>query len=268
MHSGRHGLPSDCSRTLPWVNAVPVRLFTTMSARSRARIRTVAFRDSGAEVVVGELGEALLSHRLAFAVRRHRVESAGLVNRLVASRAIERARRRESEDPSYLGHLRHVNCAVRVHTVGGLRIQVTDRVVGDRCEVNDGVEPFDVFRRHITNVPSPLFIACRLGAEVASVVPADVEADDLVAGCSQEWDEYRANVAAVASDEHPHNCLLMVVAGSSSDQLVIQDQLRVASDSVRGAIYFAVLVVVAMKKYWSETSLTRACRRQGHGMVS
>ena len=111
--------------------------------------------------------------------------------------------------------------------------------------------------------PQSAVRSCRLGAEVASVVPADVEADDLMAGCSQEWDEYRANVAAVASDENPHNCLLMVVAGGSSDQLVIQDQLRVASDSVRGAIYFPVLVVVAMKKYWSEASLTlSAC--QGH----
>ena len=33
--SGRHGLPSLWSRTSPRVNAVPVRLLTTMSARSR-----------------------------------------------------------------------------------------------------------------------------------------------------------------------------------------------------------------------------------------
>ena len=35
MHERSPGLPSDWSRTLPWVNAVPVRLLTTMSARSR-----------------------------------------------------------------------------------------------------------------------------------------------------------------------------------------------------------------------------------------
>jgi hypothetical protein len=69
--------------------------------------------------------------------------------------------------------------------------------------------PLDVLRRHITNIPSPLYVACWLGAEVASVVPTDVEADDLMAGCSQEWDEYRANVAAVTGDEHPHTSLLI-----------------------------------------------------------
>jgi hypothetical protein len=40
----------------------------------------------------------------------------------------------------------------------------------------------------------------------------------------------------------------MVLAASSGHPLVIQDQLRVESDRVRGAIYFSVLVVVAMKK--------------------
>jgi hypothetical protein len=104
-----------------------------------------------------------------------------------------------------------MNSAVGVHAVGCRRIQVTDRVVRDCGEVNNGVEPVGVFRRHIADVCSPLFVARRLDAEVASVVPTDVEADYLVAGCSQEWDQYSANVAAVASDEHPHNCLLTVL---------------------------------------------------------
>jgi hypothetical protein len=38
--SGRHGLPSDWRRTLPCVNAVPVRLFTTMSGPQPGGIRT------------------------------------------------------------------------------------------------------------------------------------------------------------------------------------------------------------------------------------
>jgi hypothetical protein len=65
--------------------------------------------------------------------------------------------------------------------------------------------PLDVLRRHITNIPSPLYVACWLGAEVASVVPTDVEADDLVASCPHERDQNSANVAAVTGDEHPHS---------------------------------------------------------------
>jgi hypothetical protein len=62
----------------------------------------------------------------------------------------------------------------------------------------------------------------------------------------------------------------MVVAGSSGDQLVIQDQPRVAPASVRGAIYFPAVVVVAMKKYLvgSQSEHLSARRRQGHEMVS
>ena len=67
-----------------------------------------------------------------------------------------------------------------------------------------GVEPLELVRRHITNVPGPLFVAVGLGAEVASVVPTDVEADDLVAGSLYKRNEYRTDIAAVAVYQHSH----------------------------------------------------------------
>ena len=44
----------------------------------------------------------------------------------------------------------------------------------------------------------------RLDAEVAAVVPADIEADDLVPGSLYEGNEHRADVAAVAIHQNSH----------------------------------------------------------------
>ena len=64
--------------------------------------------------------------------------------------------------------------------------------------MNDGVESLKVLGRDIPNVAGALFIAIGLGAEIASVVPADVESYDLMASRSHEGNENRADVAAVA----------------------------------------------------------------------
>ena len=81
---------------------------------------------------------------------------------------------------------------------------MADRVVGDRGEVDDGVKAVEVLGAGIANVAGPLLVPVRLRAEVAAVVPADVEADDLVSGRLQEWDQHGADVTAVTGDEHSH----------------------------------------------------------------
>ena len=57
--------------------------------------------------------------------------------------------------------------------------------------------------------PRCAVIARWLGAEVASVIPTYVEANDPAASCPREWDQYGANVATVASNEQTHNGLPM-----------------------------------------------------------
>jgi hypothetical protein len=59
--------------------------------------------------------------------------------------------------------------------VGGLRVEVTDRVVGDRGHVHDGVDSPEVVGPGVTYVPGALLVVRRDGAEVAPVVPARVE---------------------------------------------------------------------------------------------
>jgi hypothetical protein len=90
-------------------------------------------------------------------------------------------------------------------------IEVTDGIIRDRREMNDGIEALEVMRANIPDVSGSLFIAVGLHAEVASVVPTDIKADDLVASCPGERDQYCTDIATVTGDEHPHNSLLIVV---------------------------------------------------------
>jgi hypothetical protein len=50
-------------------------------------------------------------------------------------------------------------------------IEVTDGIVRDSGEMNDGIEALEVMRANIPDVSGSLFIAFGLHAEVTSVVP-------------------------------------------------------------------------------------------------
>ncbi len=56
----------------------------------------------------------------------------------------------------------------------------------------------------VADVAGPLLVVGRLGAEVAPVVPADVETDDLVTGGLYERDEDRPDVTAVTVYQNSH----------------------------------------------------------------
>ena len=184
--SGRHGVPSLCSRTSPLVNAVPVRLLTTMSRAQprRGPVGRGVAQVGRAEAVVGELADALLGDHLALAVGGHRVEGGVLPDRLVAGRAVQRAGRGEQElgDAGQLRRLGQVDRAAGIDRVRGRRVEVADRVVRYRGEVHDGVEAREV--RTVASRTSPIrpLAGGRAGAEVTAVVPAGVEARHLVPG--------------------------------------------------------------------------------------
>ena len=74
---------------------------------------------------------------------------------------------------------------------------MADRVIRDRRQVDDRVEPLDVLPSRITNVTGPLFVSVRLSAEIATVVPTNIEADNLVTGGLHKRNEYRTDVATV-----------------------------------------------------------------------
>ena len=102
-----------------------------------------------AEVVVGELGDQLLGHHLALAVGRHRVEVALLGDRRRRRRRRRASRRRRTgsaarRPPWPPAAMCAAPCGV--DGVGRLRVEVADRVVGDRGEVHHRVEAREVLR--------------------------------------------------------------------------------------------------------------------------
>ena len=89
-----------------------------------------------------------------------------------------------------------------VDVVGRLRVQVPHRVVTDRGEMNDGVEPIEVVAFDVPDVSVECLRPGDRGAEPAGSEEVGVEADDIVAGPLEPGDENGADVAVVTSDEY------------------------------------------------------------------
>ena len=159
-----------------------------------------------AEGVVGEGRQAGLRPHLALAVGRHRVERGLLVHRGVARRSVEGAGGREEVplDARGLGHPPEVDRAVGVHRVGRARVEVTDRVVGDRGQVHDRVVPPQVVGPHVPDVEPAPRNRRRGRPEVTPVVPAGVQALDLVTGRLEVGDEDRAHIPTVTTHAYAH----------------------------------------------------------------
>jgi hypothetical protein len=81
---------------------------------------------------------------------------------------------------------------------------VADRVVRDRRQVDHGVEADEVLGGRVADVTGPLFVVHGGSPEVAPVVPAGVETDDLMSGGLQDRHHDGADVAAVARDKDLH----------------------------------------------------------------
>src|SRR5919198_1648276 len=179
----------------------------------------VAERDGG-EAGVRELDEALLGADLRLRVGRERLERGVLVERVVAARgAVHAARRGEDEprDACLPGDPRQVQGALVVHVVGPRGVQVAERVVRERREVDDGVEPSQIGGAHVAEGPPKLLHPPELRAEIAAAVEERVEADDVVARLGDQRRDDRADVAVVAGDDHLHERSSSRTASRSAD---------------------------------------------------
>src|SRR5690606_28088798 len=107
---------------------------------------------------------------------------------------------------------------VRVDRVRGRGVEVADGVVGDRCEVDDRLEGGEVVGFDVTDVAGALLVAVGHRSEVATVVPAGVEPDDLVPGLPQERYHHGAEVAPVTGHEYPHGLPLGARPGPPAER--------------------------------------------------
>jgi hypothetical protein len=153
------------------------------SVARRDAVRGRRPQERRAEAVVRERRDVALRAHLRLAVRRDRVERRLLVDHRVAGRAVVAARGREDE-AAHAGLARGAGEARRAQVVdveGQLGVQVAERIVRQRGEVDDGVHALEVGardvaevlanRRHVGTGPD-------VGARLEQVA---VEADDVVA---------------------------------------------------------------------------------------
>ena len=102
------------------------------------------------------------------------MNSARLVEQPVAARAVQAARRGEQEalDAGLLGRLGQAHRRVEVDVVGQIGVEVAERIVGERGEVDDRVEALEVLGAHVAEVDVELWDVVGRADEVAPVVAA------------------------------------------------------------------------------------------------
>ena len=157
---GRQGVPSLLMWTRPSAYAQATRLFSTRSKRRRGETPyAVALRRNvGLNALIRQLRHVLLDADLRDGVGRDRVKLGRLVHEIVAGFAVAAARGgvEEARHAGLLCEPREAHRGGVVDVVRDLRIQVAQRIVGERGQVDDGVESFEVRRLHVPQVDAQL----------------------------------------------------------------------------------------------------------------
>ena len=159
-----------------------------------------------AEGVVGERRDVLLGQHLGLAVGASAARSPAVSSSASAPAALpyrlHEEKNTKRDDAGLLGLRGELGRGDLVDVVGGLRVEVADRVVADRREVQDGVEALEIRDLDVADVLAQRLDLGRRGAEHARGEQIRVEPDDVVAGSLGERDEDGADVAVVTGDKN------------------------------------------------------------------
>ena len=95
-----------------------------------------------------------------------------------------------------------------IDAVGDLRPEIAERIVGQGCQVNDGVEPFEIFGVGIAHVLLDMRHVGddAAGGKGAMLVKIAVETDNLMARLEQHRHHDSADIAQMPSDQYTHDC--------------------------------------------------------------
>ena len=164
--------------------------------------RSVA-QEGRREAVAREFPDRLLAPDLGTRVEGPRVERRSFVHRLRAGLAVHDARRREQK-ATHLGlarEFREPHGRLVVDLLGPGLVQVADRIVRERRQVDHGVEGAQVGRLQVADVLADRRNRYRVAGDRAVVEVAGVEPDDVVAALQQPRRHDRAEVTAVPGDQ-------------------------------------------------------------------
>jgi hypothetical protein len=158
-------------------------------------------------MVVRELGEIALDKDLGHGISRHWAELRGFVQEVVPGRTVRAAGRGEDETahPCCLRQFREPHCCVVVDVVGQAGIQIAQRVVRQRGQMQHRVEAFHVRLRQATDIFTDLRDVLRSLPEVAAREEIGVQADNLMAGGAQDGASNGADIAFMSSQKDSHS---------------------------------------------------------------
>ncbi len=133
-------------------------LFKTRSKRRRGETPyAVALRRNvGLKFVIGQAGDLVLRQLFGPAVWRHRIEASGLIYQVFTGCPVDTARRGEDEsgDTRLPGRRRKPNRGTIVDLVGQFRVKVAQRIVRQASQVDDRLEPLELFNLDVPDIPA------------------------------------------------------------------------------------------------------------------
>lgn len=90
---------------------------------------------------------------------------------------------------------------------GDIGIEVAERIVGQRSEMDDGVDPFQVLPGHVADILADRRNVDELagGGECTALVQIGVVADDFMAGFDQHRHHDGADITLMTCDENAHD---------------------------------------------------------------
>src|SRR5262249_25789254 len=158
------------------------------------------------EVIVGQLRDVVLDAYFGDRVRRDRAQLRGLVDERVARLPVAAARRRVEKacHAGVLGQTREPDGRGVVDVEGDVRVEVAQRIVRERAEVNNRVESVEMTHLHVAQVEPQLVDVLDAGAERALTEEITVEPDDFVASAEEHRYHHGADVALVSGDQNSH----------------------------------------------------------------
>ena len=124
----------------------------------------------------------------------------------VAGGAVVAARRREKEpaDASLTRQARETHRGEMIDIVSELGVEVTQGIVGQRRQVNDGVEAVQETAIHVAQVGTDLTDGRRWGTKIAPIIEPDIEPGNLMPGFLHQRNHYRTDEAQVPGDQDFH----------------------------------------------------------------
>jgi hypothetical protein len=159
-----------------------------------------------AETIIRHLGKVSLNKHFRFCVGSYGAESRRLVVEEIARRAIRAARGRKNK-PARTCRLRRFGQLDRsemIYVVGDPRVQVAERIVGERCKMENTIKAREIFRRDVAQVFSHLGYFCRRFAEVAARKQVRVQADYFVSRSLQHRSRNGADIAFMPRKQYLH----------------------------------------------------------------